>query len=65
MELFNYETHPEWKLWCDVIHCSCAVPVIFTPFYFIMIYYDGSFISNYPVDTLLKDNLDSTKTSWD
>jgi len=62
MELFNYETHPEWKL-CDVIHCSCAVPVIFTPFYFHNdLLCDGSFISNYPVDTLLKDNLDSTKT---
>ena len=62
MELFNHETHPDWKL-CDVIHCSCAVPVFFTPFFYDNdLLCDGGFISNYPVDSLLSDELDPMKT---
>ena len=62
METFNYETHPDWKL-CDVIHCSCAVPVLFTPFlYDNDLLCDGGFMSNYPVDSLLTDKLDPSKT---
>ena len=62
MELFNHETHPDWKL-CDVIHCSCSVPVFFCPFFHDNdLLCDGGFISNYPVDTLLLKKLDPLKT---
>lgn len=62
MELFNHETHPDWKL-CDAIHCSCAVPVFFTPFFHNNdLLCDGGFISNYPVDSLLSNNLNPLKT---
>lgn len=62
MELFNHESHPDWKL-CDAIHCSCAVPVFFTPFFYDNdLLCDGGFISNYPVDSLLSNELDPMKT---
>tara|TARA_Y100000816_G_C26060190_1_gene556632 strand:+ start:521 stop:1432 length:912 start_codon:yes stop_codon:yes gene_type:complete len=62
MELFNHETHPDWEL-CDVIHCSCSVPVFFCPFFHDNdLLCDGGFISNYPVDTLLSKKLDPLKS---
>tara|TARA_Y100000992_G_scaffold300767_1_gene270101 strand:- start:6305 stop:7216 length:912 start_codon:yes stop_codon:yes gene_type:complete len=62
METFNYETHPNWQL-CDVILCSCSVPVLFTPFFYDNdLLCDGGFMSNYPVDSLLSDKLDPNKT---
>ena len=62
MEIFDHIKHPHWQL-CDVIHCSCSVPVFFQPFFFENDFYcDGGFLSNYPIDTCLQDNNDPLKS---
>lgn len=62
MEIFDHIKHPHWQL-CDVIHCSCCVPVFFQPFFFENDFYcDGGFLSNYPIDTCLQDNNDPLKS---
>ena len=62
MEIFDHIKHPDWQL-CDVIHCSCCVPVFFQPFFFENDFYcDGGFLSNYPIDTCLQDNNDPLKS---
>lgn len=61
MEVFDHINHPDWQL-CDVIHCSCCVPVFFQPFFFEKDFYcDGGFLSNYPIDTCLQDDNDPLK----
>jgi predicted acylesterase/phospholipase RssA len=62
IEVFDHISHPEWQL-CDVIYCSCCVPVFFQPFYYENDFYcDGGFISNYPIDICLQDNNDPLKS---
>lgn len=55
MNLINisHSTHPDWKL-IDAVYCSCALPIIFSPFIFNNFYYcDGGFVCNFPIDICL------------
>lgn len=52
---FSYKTHPEWRI-VDAIYCSSSLPVVMSPFYKGGdIYFDGGFLSNYPVDECIKN----------
>lgn len=56
MNLINisHSTHPDWKL-IDAIYCSCALPIVFSPFSFNNNYYcDGGFVSNCPIDICIE-----------
>jgi predicted acylesterase/phospholipase RssA len=45
----SYKTHPNWKV-IDAVYCSCALPVVFTPYLIEnKCYCDGGFLMNYPL----------------
>jgi predicted acylesterase/phospholipase RssA len=56
----SYITHPDWRV-IDVVYCSSALPIIFSP---ILkddkCYCDGGLINNYPIEACLeKTNINS------
>ena len=56
----SYKTHPDWKV-IDAVYSSCAVPLIFTPFFKDdSCYCDGGILINYPVEFCIQNgaNLD-------
>lgn len=54
----SHKTHPDWKV-IDAVYCSCAVPVIFAPFFKDGgCYSDGGILLDYPVDCCIKNGAD-------
>lgn len=46
---FSHKTHPEWRI-IDVIYCSCALPIVFSPYMKEdKCYIDGGILTNYPI----------------
>lgn len=51
----SYKTHPDWKV-IDAVYASCAVPLIFAPFFKDdTCYCDGGILINYPVEFCIKN----------
>jgi len=58
----SYKTHPEWSV-IEAIYSSCAVPVLFTPFFKRNeCYCDGGLIANYPIAELIRNGSDPNET---
>lgn len=54
----SHKTHPDWKV-IDAVYCSCAVPVIFAPFFKDgCCYSDGGILLDYPVECCVKNGAD-------
>ena len=50
----SYKTHPDWRI-IDVVHASCAIPIVFTPYmHENNCYIDGGFFMNYPISKCLE-----------
>ena len=57
----SYKTHPDMNL-ITAIFCSCSVPIVFKPYYYIDSYYcDGGFTCNFPISySLQNENAENT-----
>ena len=52
---FSHKTHGGWRV-IDAVYCSCAVPVIFAPFFKDDgCYSDGGILLDYPINTCIKN----------
>ena len=46
---FSHKTHPDWRI-VDVIYCSSALPIVFSPYMKEdKCYIDGGILTNYPI----------------